>query len=202
MTQKLIGLVGFIGSGKGTVGDYLVSNHNFISVSFAQSLKDAVSAIFRWDRELLEGRTSESRIWREQPDQYWSKKFGKIITPRWVLQQIGTDILRNQFLDDIWIASLEKHLDGKSGNYVITDVRFENEIKLISNLGGEIWWVRRGNLPNWYNLASTDKKQMKINYPDIHSSEYDWIGQQKFIELYNDQDLQYLYNQADKCLKI
>ena len=36
----IIGLVGFIGSGKGTVADLLVSNHGFIKESFANSDDD------------------------------------------------------------------------------------------------------------------------------------------------------------------
>ena len=69
MTQKLIiGICGFQGSGKDTVADYLVNTHDFRRISFAGTLKDAVSAIFGWDRELLEGRTRESREWREQID--------------------------------------------------------------------------------------------------------------------------------------
>ena len=65
----IIGLVGFIGSGKGTVGD-LLSQEGFIPDSFARPLKDACSSIFGWPRELLEGNTEFSRTWREQPDKF------------------------------------------------------------------------------------------------------------------------------------
>lgn len=200
MERKLIGLVGFIGSGKGTVGDYLNMEQNFTPVSFAESLKDAVSAIFGWPRDMIEGSTEKSRIWREQVDVYWSQKLGKDVTPRWVLQHIGTDILRNKFLDDIWIASLEKKLKGRNDDFVITDVRFPNEIKMIYEIGGEIWWVKRGKLPEWYDLAITNQDQMPIQYPNIHSSEYKWLGQGNFIEIYNDKDLDYLFDQVNTRL--
>jgi len=49
----IIGVCGLIGSGKGTVADILQNNHNFIKVSFADSLKDCVSVVFGWDRALL-----------------------------------------------------------------------------------------------------------------------------------------------------
>ena len=81
----LIGVVGLIGSGKGTVSDRLVEQHGYQKDSFAKSLKDAVAAMFNWDRNLLEGDTDASRQWREQPDAFWSEKFGKPTTPRWVL---------------------------------------------------------------------------------------------------------------------
>ena len=48
----IIGICGLIGSGKDTAADYLVNFHEFRRLSFAASLKDAVSAIFNWDREL------------------------------------------------------------------------------------------------------------------------------------------------------
>ena len=83
----IIGLVGFIGSGKDTAADYLVNFHGFRRDSFAATLKDAVADIFGWDRTLIEGRTTESREWRECQDDWWSKRLGMPITPRWILQQ-------------------------------------------------------------------------------------------------------------------
>ena len=64
----IIGIVGLIGSGKDTMADYLVNVHGFRRDSFAATLKDAVSAVFGWDRDMLEGRSRSSRAWREQPD--------------------------------------------------------------------------------------------------------------------------------------
>jgi hypothetical protein len=73
MSNKLvIGIVGNIGSGKDTIAHYLTQFHDFNQLSFASSLKDAVANVFGWDREQLEGRTQESREWREEVDSYWS----------------------------------------------------------------------------------------------------------------------------------
>ena len=47
----IIGICGFIGSGKDTIADYLVNFHGFRRESFANTLKDAVAAVFGWDRE-------------------------------------------------------------------------------------------------------------------------------------------------------
>ena len=65
----IIGLVGFIGSGKGTVGDIL-ETQGFSKDSFAKPLKDACSIMFGWPREMLEGDTEVSRKWREEPEWY------------------------------------------------------------------------------------------------------------------------------------
>ena len=60
MSKKIIGICGLIGSGKDTIADYLVNIHQFRRESFANSLKDAVAAVFGWDREMLEGRSKSS----------------------------------------------------------------------------------------------------------------------------------------------
>ena len=66
----IIGICGLIGSGKGSVADILVENHNFEKLSFADKLKDGVASVFSWDRDMLEGDTDRSRIWREKEDEF------------------------------------------------------------------------------------------------------------------------------------
>ena len=81
--KKIVGVLGWIGSGKGTVGDYLVNHHDFAAMSFAGNLKDATAAIFGWPRNMLEGDTAESRTWREQPDDFWSQKMLRNVRFLW-----------------------------------------------------------------------------------------------------------------------
>ena len=132
----LIGIVGLIGSGKDTVAERLVKKHGFVKDSFAKSLKDAVSAMFNWDREMLEGRGESSRYWREQPDKFWSEKFGKEVTPRWVLQYFGTEVMRQNMYDGIWVDSVVNRYKGIPT--VISDTRFQNEIKTIKALRNRV----------------------------------------------------------------
>lgn len=194
--KKIIGLVGFIGSGKGTIGDYLESKYGYQKMSFASSLKDAVSSIFAWPRHLLEGDTPESRKWREIEDPYWSSKMGGSITPRWILQHFGTNILREKFFEDIWICSLEKKLIEIDGPLVITDVRFPNEIRMIAEQGGDLIWVRRNPEPSWLDIALTDKSAMLVR-SDVHPSEYEWIGEHNFKVIWNDSTLDALKDKVD-----
>jgi len=183
----IIGFVGFIGSGKDTAADYLVNFHEFRRDSFANTLKDAVACVFGWDRTLLEGRTKEAREWREQVDQWWADRLDMpTLTPRWVLQYWGTDVLRNHFHDDIWIASLENKMRKTRDNIVISDVRFPNEIRAIHNAGGIVVRVRRGDDPAWYqdavnvNAGATNMSwaisKMRLEELKIHASETAWVG--------------------------
>ena len=184
--KKIIGVCGLKGAGKDTIGDIICKNDDsFVKMSFADTLKDITAILMGWDRELLQGSTIESREWREKADDYWSDKFGKMITPRIILQELGTNVLRNQFLQSIWVDSLQKKLMEMDKNVVITDVRFPNEIDMIKELGGTIYRVERGELPKWYytvnNLRLTAMPDANIPYiveglDKIHESEWKWIG--------------------------
>lgn len=193
--QKLVGIVGLIGSGKGTAGDFLVENHSFVRTSFAHTLKDAVASIFGWPRAMLEGDTKESRSWREVPDPFWSNKMGRQITPRWVLQYFGTDVMRDHFAKDIWIWSMEKQILSVSDPVVITDVRFPNEIDLIQTLGGKLIWVRRNPEPEWLPIALNEKSKMPA--VGVHESEWAWIGAHDYDVIWNDSDINTFYRQIE-----
>ena len=188
----IISIVGFIGSGKDTVADYLANIHQFRRESFASTLKDSVAAVFGWDRTLLEGRTRQSREWRETVDPWWANRLNlPHLTPRWVLQQWGTEVVRKSFHDDTWIASLENKIRKITDDVVISDCRFVNEIQAIRNQGGIVVRVTRGEVPPWYNWAveynnsaimrrgemmrTADQEESPIKYK-IHLSEWAWAG--------------------------
>lgn len=198
----IVGIVGFIGSGKDTIADYLVENYEFTRDSFAGTLKDAVSVIFGWDRELVEGRTSKARNWREQVDPWWAERLNMPnLTPRLVLQLWGTEVVRDGFHDDMWIASLENKLRKSTGNVVITDCRFPNELRAIKNAGGIVVRTVRGPEPEWYNtLASMQGRAtagIKANYMkqfNIHASEWAWAGLDFDVVIENNGTLDELYS--------
>lgn len=204
----IIGVCGFIGSGKDTIADYLVNFHEFRRESFASTLKDAVSSVFGWDRTLLEGRTKEAREWREEVDQWWAERLMMpTLTPRWVLQYWGTEVCRRGFHDDIWIASLENKLRNSKDNVVISDCRFPNEISSIKNAGGKIVWVQRGSLPEWYNTAVKANEGhnwavQELKMKKIHASETAWIGTDFDAILDNNGSIDDLYKQVATLLEV
>ena len=202
----IVGLVGFIGAGKGTVADLLVERHNFVKESFANSVKDSCAAVFGWDRAMLEGDTPESRAWREQPDEWWSEKFGKEFSPRLALQLMGTEAGRDVFHPDLWVHTVLRRCEqAPYNNYVIADVRFPNEINAIKDSGGIVIRVRRGDDPEWYALARECNVYNKLDimrnaYPEVHFSEWAWIGAHYDIVMDNNCSLDELKIRVDKIV--
>ena len=195
----IIGICGFAGSGKDTIADYLQNIHQFRRESFAHTLKDAVAAVFGWDRDMLEGRTRESREWREQVDSWWTERLSMPVTPRLVLQVWGTEVARKSYHDDIWIASLENKLRKTHDDVVISDCRFPNEIRAIKAAGGIVIRVVRGPEPVWYELAQTVNQgptrntkwrlsKNELETYKIHASETAWIGTDFDAVIDNNQD--------------
>ena len=205
----IIGVCGFIGSGKDTIADYLVNIHQFRRESFANTLKDAVSQVFGWDRDMLEGRTRQSREWREQVDPWWAKRLNMPnLTPRWILQYWGTEVCRRAFHDDIWIAALENKLRNSQDDIVISDCRFPNEIKSIKAAGGIVVRVARGAEPDWYDAAVSANRgpngnaswaisRAKLERLNVHASESAWVGTKFDAKVDNNSSMDHLLNQIN-----
>ena len=201
----LIGITGFIGSGKSTTAQYLQQQYNFTPMSFGDSLKQAVATIFGWDVSMLEGNTLESREWRNKVDSWWATRLNiPHLTPRWILQHFGTNVCRNCFHQDIWLASLEHKLPITSGNIVISDCRFPNELQLIRDRGGIIFRISRGPLPVWYNTAYSNlvnaDEGMTRKYPDVHETEWGWIAAPFDYEIMNNHGIENLHHRIDDAL--
>ena len=209
----IIAICGLIGSGKDTIASHLVENYSYERYSWAIPLKDMTAQLFGWDRDMLEGTTAQQRLMREQIDLEWTErlnskeKFGAYWTPRFALQYIGTEVMRNALHPDIWVLAGMQRISGKK-NVVIPDTRFTNEIKGIRELGGVIWNVQRGPLPEWYIKLAELKEDpnigpdiiewfMRENYPEVHASEYSWHGTEFDAVFYNDGSIESLKQSVD-----
>lgn len=204
----IVGIAGFIGSGKDTIADYLITFKGFRRMSYAEPLKDAISAIFGWDRELLEGTTKYSREWRDTIDPWWSERL-KIpdLTPRLVLQQWGTEVGRRAFHDDIWIASIENKLRTVKDNIVISDCRFPNELRSIKRAGGITIRVNRGQNPEWYDAAVQYNHGNKNAYDiltahKVHASEYSSVGLPYDFYVDNNSTVDELHRKVDSIINL
>jgi hypothetical protein len=197
--KDVVGICGLIGSGKGTVGDILVDEFGYTKLSFADKLKDGVASIFDWDREMLEGATKDSREWRETTDEFWSSETGFEVTPRLVLQLFGTDCMRNGFFDGVWVSLVKKTIiDNPGKKFVLPDVRFVNEMQAIKDVNGEIWQVRRGELPAWFEK----RRDHGGAVANVHPSEWEWILSDSNYNLIisNNSTLEHLYSTVQSSI--
>ena len=135
----LIGVLGKKRHGKDTLADYLVSSHRFHKETFAKPLKDACRILFDLTEEQLYGDQ------KEVMDETWK------MTPREILQYVGTDMIRNRMAlrlpwlgMDFWLYKFERNYRklqqefGDQVDVIISDVRFPNETKMIHRLGGYV----------------------------------------------------------------
>lgn len=197
MSKLIISISGFQSSGKDTIADYLQNKYGFYKYSFANKLKMIISIIFGWDKKKLEGIEKVDREWRETVDEWWSKKLNiSNFTPRYAMLNIGT-IFRDYFNKDIWVNSLEKEIDNSDKNkIVISDCRFENEYNLIESYNGyKICVIRDLEKYNYYCKIDNFSKT------DIHESEYRWINFKYDYVIFNDGNIEKLYNNIDIILK-
>lgn len=188
---KVIGVSGFAGSGKDSFANIFVEKYGYTKISMADSIKDMLSVVFGWDREMLQGATPESRLWRETPDDFWSSVLEYPFTPRKAMTTIGTNLFRVHFHKDIWVQSVKKKILDVGTNVIIPDLRFGNEIEMMRDIGACLFEIERGERPEWYERALKENlliqdgilpetnESMEFLYPEVHESEYRWIGLNK-----------------------
>lgn len=165
----IVGICGKKGSGKTTAAEVFMKA-GYKSLAFADTLKQATSKVFDIPLSILNDAVAKDSmqisINLDKPYlkaflEYLSSNFKSISpelisravetyrgpdlmqTPRQLLQVLGTDLIRTHISDQYWIEALESLIKPGS-NYVIHDVRFQNEADLIRNkLLGKVLIVER-----------------------------------------------------------
>lgn len=174
----LIGICGKAGSGKDTAGNYLVENYEFSKIALADPLKRLVKDVFALDDHTVYDRTA-----REQPLKQWNDW-----SVRKLLQFIGTELFRNNIDDEIWVKSLWYKIKDSKKNFVVTDVRFPNELKFFENNGGKNFISIKVVRPGFEGNVGLSN----------HASEaYDLTTQ---YAISNESDFAFLYKQIDDIM--
>jgi hypothetical protein len=133
-----IGLAGWARSGKDTVADYLVKNHGFTRVSFADPMREALLAL----DPNIEFGVSHMKLSTLVRFGGWDSVKENYPEVRALLQRMGTEVGRDLFGKNFWIDQAIK----KAKQYdrvVFSDCRYTNEAKAVKKLGGVIWRVSR-----------------------------------------------------------
>lgn len=130
----ILGICGAAGSGKDTIGQWLVRRQGATIHKFADPLYAAISAITGLSVPELQDRRR-----KEEPLSWLPAA-----SPRRLLQTIGTEWGRDTIHPDIWILATFRRIDASEAAWsVITDVRFDNEAEAIRARGGYVWSVAR-----------------------------------------------------------
>lgn len=128
----LIGLAGKAGVGKTTIAQCFVK-WGYVQLSYATPLKTALA--------VLTGLPIEHFIDSELKE---IKIPGLDISPRTLMQKIGTECIRNMIHPNFWIWKMRHSISAHSDrDIIIDDIRFENEAQLIRNNGGIVIHLTR-----------------------------------------------------------
>lgn len=138
----IVGLTGLKGSGKDTVAAYLIKEHGFERRAFADPLKKSVAA-------LLDIPYHEIDKWKNDPTMTVEYGSGHMLTFREFLQRFGDEASKQVWGDTFW-NDLTLPTDGyyAGRNIVITDCRFESDVRRITICGGYVVSVQRPGLSN------------------------------------------------------
>lgn len=134
MTARLVGFVGRIGAGKTTAAQQLATGFGFHRMRFAQPLKDMMKALGLNERE-YDGDLKEAPC---------DLLCGR--TPRHAMQTIGTEWGRDMIAKNLWVQNwrirAQRLLDAGE-SVCVDDVRFENEVETIRDMGGVLVRIDR-----------------------------------------------------------
>jgi len=182
----IIGVCGKKYHGKNTVSDYIVKKYGFKEISFSEPLKEICRILFGFNEQQLFGNK------KEDIDAKWG------ISPRKAFQFIGTDVCRKYISnlipdigDTFWIKCIMVRINeilkiNPNENIVISDVRFQNEIDLLNEIGGYSIKVIRPS------IQMVDEHESEKNIDKLMNVNF---------EIYNDSTKEELHDKLDKLME-
>lgn len=139
--MKIIGLAGHMGAGKDTVAAIL-AGYGYHRVAFADALREEVADAIAGGRHPVPECLSElarEALLHAPVDEV----FAKPTTPRMraLLQQWGTEYRREQ--DDAYWTKIVGEKIAQHARVAVSDVRFPDEARLVQDMGGKVWYIKR-----------------------------------------------------------
>ena len=193
MNIKIIGITGRKYNGKDTLGNLFVNNYGYKKLAYADPLKEACRCIFNFTDEQLYGDK------KEIDDEFWH------VTPRKVLQYVGTDMFRTHIKNviphvenNIWVEVVKKQiLDGlkndPNAKFVITDVRFPNEAKMLQDLGGIVVRVKRDSVNTETDTHASELmiENLEVNHEILNNGTIDELhyNMVEYLKNYKSNDI-------------
>ena len=151
--MTVLGLCGFAQSGKDSAASFLVER-GWKRLAFADALRDSVYLLNPIVHVSTIGNAScEYERVQDLVDRVgWD--VAKVSYPeiRQLLQRMGTEVGRALYGESFWVDRVLTQMERSStsygedvvvGNYVITDVRFPNEVEAVRSVGGKVIRIYR-----------------------------------------------------------
>ena len=128
--------------GKSTLAAHLVAKYGYVEISFAAALKRTTVALWNDIVEMMEPTIDAAPLTLEDtidpvkketaiPSSQRLQIRGRTVSPRVLLQWLGTDIMRTHVAGDVWvqaaIADIRTQMEKGLTKFVISDFRFANE---------------------------------------------------------------------------
>ncbi|MGW0522835.1 deoxynucleotide monophosphate kinase family protein [Crossiella sp. NPDC003009] len=137
-TLPTIGLIAPARSGKDTVADYLRQHYGYRRLAVADPVREALLAL---DPLIPWGVAAARRLSWLVGEFGWdaAKQHREV---RRLLQRLGTDVVRDIVDRDAWVKLAARRLTAEPGPWVITDLRFANEVFLADTL----WRIHRPSI--------------------------------------------------------
>lgn len=127
----IIGLAGKKRCGKSTVSQFLCDRLNFKEDSFGAPIREFIANLCGYNLTQL-----------DELKEVIHPLFG--VTPRYMMQTLGTEWARRMVKDSIWIDLLVDRFEkSPHEKIVVSDIRFENEADTIRSLDGHIIHIVR-----------------------------------------------------------
>jgi len=184
---KIVGLTGGAGTGKSTAALHLLRSHGrAYQLSFARPLKRMLVALLSdalpsgWPHKATE--LLDDPVLKEQ-----TLPFLGGLTPRYMMQTLGTEWGRTALGHDFWVLLAEQKLDrflgakyhansaGLNLQVVFTDVRFPNEATMIRRRGGVVVRIVRPSMvkPDAVSRHASEQFDFESDYTLVNDGTLD-----------------------------
>lgn len=172
MRMNNMNIIGFAGrkrSGKTTLANFLKDEHNAVILTIANYLKYLCCELVNMTYDELNINKDNGYTFDIVPNDRWYKIINKetniaindikkelknkhITSIRQLLQVIGTDVIR-KYNENWHVMKLNEAIESYPENtlIVVDDVRFPNEMKVIAEHSGEVFFIIR---PNYLEVSN------------------------------------------------
>ena len=171
----VIAIVGPIGSGKTTVAKILREEHGFISIKFADILKNMLRTLYR--SVGLPEPDIERKIEGDLKECACPILLGK--SPRWAMQSLGTEWGRDLIHQDLWAhIGVQRARYGNAPRVVFEDCRFLNEATMLRReLDAHIWRIE-GRGQRAAHVSEQEHYAIEANIEIANTGNLDYLKQQ------------------------